>query len=240
MKKIFLLSLTMLSLSVTFAQTEKAKKTAEKVNPITEKSKVTKEKVTTKSKVTKLKTEASKNDINLGKEKFTTNETILEKAELPSSANELKQLNTNGVVQQAPEAPAAPQVPLQDPNKNFEFTNDSYDFGKIPAGKPAKYTLTIKNISSEPQELTLVQPGCGCTTPEYTQGQKIAKGESVNVVLGFNGGSPSSAAPFSKSVTVTLKGHNPKVVTFKGETFAVPTESAPSNNATDKLKPAGK
>ena len=83
-----------------------------------------------------------------------------------------------------------------------------------------------------------VQPGCGCTTPEYKQGEKFAPGETVKVTLGFNGGAPGNGTPFSKSVTVTLKGYTPKVVTFKGETYAVPTESAPANGSIDKLKPA--
>ena len=130
--------------------------------------------------------------------------------------------------------PAAPV----DVNKLFEFKNEAYDFGKIPAGKAAKYDLYIKNISNETAELTLVQPGCGCTTPEYEQKKKFAPGETVKVVLGFNGGAPGSAAPFSKSVTVTLNGSLTKVVSFKGETFAVPTESAPANEAVNKLKPA--
>jgi hypothetical protein len=133
---------------------------------------------------------------------------------------------------------AAPPVELADASKAFEFKNDAFDFGKIPAGKPSKYDLFIKNVSKETQELTLVQPGCGCTTPEYEQNKKFAPGETVKVTLGFNGGAPGSGQTFSKSVTVTLKGFKPKVVTFRGETFAVPTESAPANGAIDKLKPA--
>lgn len=127
-----------------------------------------------------------------------------------------------------------------DVNKLFEFKNEAFDFGKIPAGKAAKYNLFIKNISNDTAELTLVQPGCGCTTPEYEQKKKFAPGETVKIILGFNGGAPGSAAPFSKSVTVTLNGSLTKMVTFKGETFAVPTESAPANEAVNKLKPSGK
>ena len=135
-------------------------------------------------------------------------------------------------------APAPPPAPLADVNKAFEFKNDAYDFGKIAAGKPAKYDLFIKNTSKEVAELTLVQPGCGCTTPEYEKDKKFAPGETVKVTLGFNGGAPGSNQPFSKAVTVTLKGYTPKVVTFKGETYSVPTESAPANKAMETLKPA--
>lgn len=130
-----------------------------------------------------------------------------------------------------------PATPPQDVNKMFEFKNEAFDFGKIPAGKAAKYDLFIKNISKESAELTLVQPGCGCTTPEYEQKKKFAPGETVKVTLGFNGGAPGAGLPFSKSVTVTLNSNLTKLVTFKGETYAVPTESAPANGAIDKLKP---
>lgn len=134
-------------------------------------------------------------------------------------------------------AQTAPVTP-PDVNKMFEFTNGAFDFGKIPAGKAAKYDLFIKNISNDKAELTLVQPGCGCTTPEYEQKKMFAPGETVKITLGYNGGAPGNGAPFSKSVTVTLNGSLTKMVTFKGETFAVPTESAPANEALNKLKPA--
>ncbi len=133
--------------------------------------------------------------------------------------------------------PPAP-APLLEVAKGFEFKNDAYDFGKIAAGKPAKYDLFIKNISKEVATLTLVQPGCGCTTPEYEKDKKFAPGETVKVTLGFNGGAAGSSSAFSKAVTVTLQGYQPKVVTFKGETYAVPTESAPANKAMETLKPA--
>ena len=129
-------------------------------------------------------------------------------------------------------------APLLDIAKGFEFKNDAYDFGKIPAGKPAKYDLFIKNISKEVATLTLVQPGCGCTTPEYEKDKKFAPGETVKVTLGYNGGAAGSGSAFSKSVTVTLQGYQPKAVTFRGETYAVPTESAPANKAMETLKPA--
>lgn len=131
----------------------------------------------------------------------------------------------------------APAAPPQDVNKVFSFTNDNYDFGKIVAGKAAEYTLSIKNISKEEATLTLVQPTCGCTTPKYEAGKKFAPGEEVKVVLGFNGGSPGQAQQFSKTVTITLNGNITKSVSFRGETYPAPAESAPANGAMDKLKP---
>lgn len=150
------------------------------------------------------------------------------KAEQPQLLAAAAEITTPQVVAQP--APA-------DANKLFAFTNDNYDFGKIVAGKAAEYTLTIKNISNEEATLTLVQPTCGCTTPKYEAGKRFAPGEEVKVVLGFNGGSPGQAQTFTKTVTLTLNGNITKSVSFKGETYAAPAESAPGNPGMDKLKP---
>ena len=131
------------------------------------------------------------------------------------------------------EAPKAPK----DITKYFVFTNDDWNFGKIPQGKPVEYDLFIKNISKDSAVLENVQVSCGCTTPKYTKGQKFGPGEQIKVTLGFNAGVLGS---FGKSVTIFLNNNEfTKSVTFKGETFTVPSAPAPANNAADKLKPAG-
>lgn len=79
-------------------------------------------------------------------------------------------------------APVAAPAPPVDVNKLFEFKNDAYDFGKIPAGKAAKYDLFIKNISKETAELTLVQPGCGCTTPEYEAKKNLHQANQLKLL----------------------------------------------------------
>lgn len=236
MKKLLLLSASLVILVASYAQTESKTKNSEKSTSEKQPVKKDVKKVETKpSSTASGKAKTSGKSADKKSEKTTGNTT-----QVAAPAESAVPVKTEPVAETKLEQPAAPPAPLADPNKDFEFTNDAYDFGKIPAGKAAKYTLTIKNISTTEQELTLVQPGCGCTTPEYTQNQKFKPGESVKVTLGYNGGAPGSGSPFSKSVTVTLKGHSPKVVTFKGETYAVPAESAPSNEAAEKLKPAGK
>jgi len=223
MKKLLFISAAFLMTATSFAQTEK--KAAE--------TKVTEAKVASKKEVKKGKI-SSKKDAKPVQS--------MDVKATPVVANEVEALKP-AKLEDAPvqggqvTPPPAPPV-LLDNSKAFEFKNDAYDFGKIPAGKPAKYELFIKNISKETAELTLVQPGCGCTTPEYKQGEKFAPGETVKVTLGYNGGAPGNGSPFSKSVTVTLKGYTPKVVSFRGETYAVPTESAPANKTMEALKPA--
>jgi len=221
MKKLLLIAAAFLVAAPIFAQTEK--KITEK-KPVASETKT----VVKKAPVKKDAKVAISKDL---KEAVPAEKKLVETA--PQIVDSKESLGEP--VQVAPVAAPAPPV---DVNKLFEFKNDAFDFGKIPAGKAAKYDLFIKNISKETAELTLVQPGCGCTTPEYEAKKKFAPGESVKVTLGFNGGAPGSGTPFSKSVTVTLNSNVTKVVTFKGETYAVPTESAPANGSIDKLKPA--
>ena len=238
MKKLFLIAASLVLIAPSFAQTTQTKETL-KTTKTTE-TKVGKDKktLTTTKTVTTVKKGTTKN-VTKTKQVLSTPAMTVAPVEVIKPAIDNATESTTPIRSQVDAQVAAPAPVLVDPNKDFEFKNDAYDFGKIAAGKPAKYELFIKNISKETQELTLVQPGCGCTTPEYQQGQKIAPGESAKVSLGYNGGAPGSGSPFSKSVTVTLKGHSPKVVTFRGETYAVPAESAPANKATETLKPVG-
>ena len=126
---------------------------------------------------------------------------------------------------------APPTVP-KDIIKTLEFTNDAFDFGKIPAGKPTKYELTIKNISKESVTLKNVTVGCGCTTPEYEKDKTFGPGETIKVTLGFSG---NANGPFSKFATLYFSGDMQKQVTFKGDAYQVPATPAPTNTGTQMI-----
>ncbi|MBW7951102.1 MAG: DUF1573 domain-containing protein [Chitinophagales bacterium] len=136
--------------------------------------------------------------------------------------------------QQKIETPVATtQTQPKDVNKSLEFTNAEYNFGKIPFGKPAEYELSFKNISADTVTLERVQVSCGCTTPKYTQGEKIAPGKSAKIILGFNG---NSDGHFTKYVTLFFNDSMSKQVIFRGETFKTPESSAPANGGVQKMK----
>jgi hypothetical protein len=223
MKKVLFIATAFFAFATTFAQTEKKTTTPKTTEP--------------KPVKTEKKAPPVKKDTRVASPKSADAVLDAKVATLDVTPAMIEESSgaTQTPVQVVPTAPAPPPA---DVNKLFEFKNDAFDFGKIPAGKATKYDLFIKNISKETAELTLVQPGCGCTTPEYEQKKKFAPGETVKVILGFNGGAAGTGQPFSKSVTVTLNGNVTKVVSFKGETYAVPTESAPANGSIEKLKPA--
>jgi len=136
-------------------------------------------------------------------------------------------------------APAVAQTQPQpkDVTKVVEFKNAEYDFGKIPFGKQAEYEVTLKNISHDSITLERIQVGCGCTTPKYEANKKIAPNESYKVTLGFNG---STDGPFTKFATIIFNDGVQKQVTFKGETYKTPDNSAPANGAVDKMKTGNK
>ncbi|MEI8142195.1 MAG: DUF1573 domain-containing protein [Chitinophagia bacterium] len=109
-------------------------------------------------------------------------------------------------------APATSQV-QKDINKVLKFTNDNYNMGTIPYGKPTEFVVTIENISAAPVTLNNVQVSCGCTTPKFQAGAVIAPGQKTTVTLGFNG---SAMGNFSKSATIFLSDNLIKTVSFSG------------------------
>jgi hypothetical protein len=128
------------------------------------------------------------------------------------------------------------QTANPDINKVMEFSNASYDFGKIPFGKPVEYDVLIKNISKDSIWIDNVKVGCGCTTPKYEQGKKFAPGETIKLTLGFNGG---TMGVFSKYADIYFNNNTlSKQVTFKGETYTANSNPSTST-ATQTMKPTG-
>ena len=116
------------------------------------------------------------------------------------------------------------QAQQTDITKVLKFTNDTYDFGKIPTGKPAEYEIAITNISSESVSIDNVQVGCHCTKPKYNQGEKILPGETVKITLGFDAG---VIGAFTRAATIFFNnGALSKSVTFKGECVQVQQQPA--------------
>jgi hypothetical protein len=110
--------------------------------------------------------------------------------------------------------PASSTTQVQkDINKVLKFTNDNYNMGNIPYGKPTEFVVTIENISAAPVTLNNVQVSCGCTTPKFQANAVIAPGQKTTVTLGFNG---ASIGNFTKSATIFLSDNLIKTVNFSG------------------------
>jgi hypothetical protein len=131
----------------------------------------------------------------------------------------------------------APQTATDgDITKVVQFKEVDHDFGKIPYGKPAEFTLDMKNISKDSVTIEDVKVGCGCTTPKWQPGP-YAAGQDFNITIGFNG---YTDGQFNKVVTVYFKGGLSQLIKFHGETYKAPDNPAPNNGGVQQLKSGGK
>ena len=112
-------------------------------------------------------------------------------------------------------------------------TEESFDFGKIPQGKPVHHNFTVKNTGATPIKLANVQASCGCTTPEWDRENSIPAGGSTVIKVGYNA---QAEGPFSKAITITYNETASKVITIKGEVWKTPAASAPENTGLNDLK----
>jgi hypothetical protein len=118
------------------------------------------------------------------------------------------------------------------PEDVLRFKETSYDFGKIPQGKPAYYTFEIINTGSTPVKLDDVHASCGCTTPEWNR-EPIAPGAITKIKVGYNA---AAEGHFEKNITVTYNGSSSKILIIKGTVWKAPEGSAPANAAVNFLK----
>lgn len=113
------------------------------------------------------------------------------------------------------------------------LTETSYDFGKIPQGKPVTHVFNIINNGKDSLKITNVQASCGCTTPEWESDKVQAPGEKTHINVGYNA---ASEGQFLKTITVTYNNNQTKLITIKGEVWKTPLTSAPENTALKSLK----
>ena len=110
---------------------------------------------------------------------------------------------------------------------------DSYNFGKIPQGKPVHHDFVVKNTGTTPLKLNNVQASCGCTTPEWDHDKEIPAGGASTIKVGYNA---QAEGPFTKAITITYGESGSKVITIKGEVWKTPASSAPENTGIKELK----
>ncbi len=110
---------------------------------------------------------------------------------------------------------------------------ETYDFGKIPQGKPVTHNFEVTNIGKASYKLDNVAASCGCTTPQWDKEKVINPGEKSSINVGFNA---AAEGPFTKAVTITYNGTQSKVITIKGEVWKTPAASAPANASLNDLK----
>ena len=115
----------------------------------------------------------------------------------------------------------------------ISLKEESYDFGKIPQGKPVHHIFVVQNSGKTEFKLDNVQASCGCTTPTWEKDKIITVGGSSDIKVGYNA---AAEGPFTKSITITYNTNQFKVITIKGEVWRTPAASAPANTGINELK----
>jgi hypothetical protein len=99
----------------------------------------------------------------------------------------------------------------------FKFDAETFDFGKVPVGKPAEHIFTFTNTGKAPIIISNVEVTCGCTVSNYTQ-TPVKPGEKGTIKVTVTKTSPTV---FNQSVTIISNARTPKKVLYaKGETVA--------------------
>jgi hypothetical protein len=129
-------------------------------------------------------------------------------------------------------AQTSPQTtPVKQPDV-LRLKESSFDFGKIPQGRPVTHIFQVFNNGNESLVLENVQASCGCTTPEWSK-DPISPGGSQKITVGYNSASEGS---FEKSITITYNKGQTKIIMIKGIVWKTPDQSAPKNNSLAILK----
>lgn len=116
--------------------------------------------------------------------------------------------------------------PAADVTTAIEWTAKTYDFGKIPRGKPVTAEFQFKNPSLVPLIINSVRPTCGCTIADYPK-EPVAPQKTGSIKVTFNAASPGY---FQKSIVVTTNaGEASEVLIIKGEVI-IESEQNPATS----------
>ena len=108
----------------------------------------------------------------------------------------------------------------------------TFDFGKIPQGRPVSHLFKLTNVSNFEVKVDHVQASCGCTTPEWSQ-DPIKPGASTEIKVGFNA---EALGIFEKSISIQLSKGSNEVLMIKGQVWQTPQQPAPFNTGLRMIK----
>lgn len=124
------------------------------------------------------------------------------------------------------------QTPAAPKTEAIKFSETTFDFGKIPQGKPVTHLFTVENIGTDSLKIDNVQASCGCTTPEWTK-TPVVSGGKTTIKVGYNS---AAEGAFDKTITVYYNGGQVKVLNIKGTVWKTADQSAPTNQALNIFK----
>ncbi|MGV3764651.1 MAG: DUF1573 domain-containing protein [Chitinophagaceae bacterium] len=112
------------------------------------------------------------------------------------------------------------------------FSEKTFDFGKIPMGRPVTHTFTITNNGTDSLYLENVTASCGCTTPVWKK-EPVAPGASTQIEVGYNA---AAEGAFDKPVTIYYNKGAMAQLSVKGNVYMRNATPVPANAAVANLK----
>lgn len=88
-----------------------------------------------------------------------------------------------------PVAPNAQDDLLKEAQANpvttIALSENHFDFGQVKKGEKVEHVYEVTNTGKNPLIINAVQPGCGCTAPDYTK-DPILPGAKGTITLSFD------------------------------------------------------
>jgi len=111
----------------------------------------------------------------------------------------------------------------------IQFDKTEHDFGTIQDGTPVETVFSYTNVGDAPLVVTDIKSTCGCTVPQDWDRTPLAKGETSNFTVKFNGKGNGVVTKTLTVVANTVKGN---------ETVRIKANVNNPNAAAKGLQPA--
>lgn len=101
------------------------------------------------------------------------------------------------------------------PLTTLALSENHFNFGKIKKGSKVEHTYEVTNTGEAPLIISEVQPGCGCTAPDFTK-DPILPGQKGKITLSFDSTNFEGLVNKEAGVFANVE-QNPIILTFSAE-----------------------
>jgi hypothetical protein len=114
--------------------------------------------------------------------------------------------------------PATVEATTNTIGPKIQFATPLYDFGRVRAGDPVKYTYVFTNTGDALLVLNTVQPQCGCTAAgEWTR--QVEPGKTGHIPIQFNTSAYNGGVFKQVTVTCNVKTQSMLFLQLKGTVY---------------------
>lgn len=100
--------------------------------------------------------------------------------------------------------------------QTISFAETTLDYGTVKTGSDGHRYFVVKNTGDKPLIISKVQPGCGCTVPEWSK-DPIMPGKTSLIKVGYSGmGQKGAWGPKMIEITSNDPKNSRTVLNIKG------------------------